>query len=64
VLAVAPDGSLLRADPNTLVGTPFSDWRLPGVLLAGLAGGGFRLAGWQWRDYRYARELSMIAGVG
>jgi hypothetical protein len=65
LLAVAPDGSLLRADPATLVGSPFSDWRVPGVLLAGLVGGGFLLAAWwQWRGYRYARELSMAAGTG
>jgi hypothetical protein len=65
LLAVAPEGSLLRADPAVLADTPFSDWRVPGVLLAGLVGGGFLLAGWwQWRDGRYARELSMAAGAG
>ncbi len=65
LLAVAPDGSLLRADPATLAGSPFSDWRVPGVLLAGLVGGGFLLAGWvQWRIPRYARELSIVAGAG
>jgi hypothetical protein len=65
LLAAAPDGSLLRADPATLAGSPFSDWRVPGVLLAGLVGGGFLAAGWwQWRGHRYARELSMIAGAG
>ena len=65
LLAAAPDGSLLRADPAVLAGTPFSNWRIPGVLLAGLVGGGFLLAGWwQWRDYRYARELSIAAGAG
>jgi hypothetical protein len=65
LLAAAPDGSLLRADPAVLAGTPFSDWRVPGVLLAGLVGGGFLLAGWwQWRGYPHARELSMAAGVG
>ena len=65
LLAAAPDGSLLRADPAVLAGTPFSDWRVPGVLLAGLVGGGFLLAGWwQWRGHRYARELSMAAGAG
>jgi hypothetical protein len=64
-LVAAPDGSLLRADPAVLAGTPFGDWRVPGVLLAGLVGGGFLLAGWrQWRGRRYARELSMIAGAG
>jgi len=65
LLAAAPDGSLLRADPGVLAGTPFDDWRVPGVLLAVLVGGGFLLAGWwQWRDYRYARELSLLAGAG
>jgi hypothetical protein len=65
LLAVAPDGSLLRADPATLAGSPFSDWQVPGVLLAALVGGGFLLAGWwQWRGHRYARELSMAAGAG
>ena len=49
----------------TLAGSPFSDWRVPGVLLAGLVGGGFLLAGWwQWRGHRHARELSMAAGAG
>ena len=60
-----PDGSLLRADSSALAGSPFSDWRVPGVLLAGLVGGGFLLAGWwQWRGRRHARELSMAAGAG
>jgi hypothetical protein len=65
LLAAVPDGSLLRADPAALDGSPFSDWRVPGLLLAGLVGGGFLLAGWQQlRDHPYARELSMAAGAG
>jgi hypothetical protein len=65
LLAASPDGSLLQADPAVLAGSLFSDWRLPGVLLAGLVGGGFLLAGWwQWRGHRHARELSMAAGAG
>jgi ABC-type enterobactin transport system permease subunit len=40
-----PVGSLLRADPNAPADTPFSDWRLPGVLLAVLVGARFRLTG-------------------
>lgn len=65
LLAAVPDGALLHADPATLAGTPFADWRVPGVLLAGLVGGGFLLAGWwQWRGGRHARELSMAAGLG
>jgi hypothetical protein len=65
LLAAAPDGSLLRTDPATLAGSPFTDWSAPGVLLAGLVGGGFLLAGWrQWRGRGHARELSMTAGAG
>lgn len=44
LLAIRPDGSLLQADPQTLAGTPFDDWRWPGVLLAILVGGSFALA--------------------
>jgi len=62
---VSPDGSLLRADPGVLAGTPFGDWRMPGALLAVLVGGGFLLTGWStWQSYRYARELSLFAGAG
>jgi hypothetical protein len=65
LLAAVPDGSLLHADPAALAGSPFSNWRMPGVLLAALVGAGFLLAAWwQWRGYRYARELSMMAGTG
>ena len=65
LLVVAPDGSLLHADPAVLAGTRFSSWRIPGVLLAVLVGGGFLAIGaWQWRLHRHAPELSMLAGVG
>jgi len=65
LLAAAPDGSLLSADVAALEGSPFADWRLPGLLLGGLVGAGFLVAGtWQWRDGWHARELSMLAGCG
>ncbi len=65
LLALAPDGSLLGADPGVLAGSPFTDWRWPGVLLAALVGGGFLVsAGWQGRHGGHARELSMAAGAG
>jgi len=65
LLAAVPDGSLLRADPQTLTGTPFGDWRVPGLLLATLVGSGFLLAAyWQWRDRWHARHLSIFAGAG
>ena len=65
LLAIRPDGSLLQADSAALAGSPFSDWRVPGVLLGTLVGGGFLLTGlWQWRRGRWARELSLLAGAG
>jgi hypothetical protein len=65
LLAIEPDGSLLQADPAALTGSPFTDWRLPGVLLSMLVGGGFLVVGWwQWRDGPRARALSMAAGAG
>ena len=64
LLAAEPDGSLLRADPAVLVASPFQNWRLPGILLTTLVGGGFLAAGWQWRGWRHARELSVVAGLG
>ena len=65
LLTARPDGSLLRADPSVLAGTPFIDWRVPGVLLATLVGDGFLLTGWwTWRNHQYGRELSLFAGIG
>lgn len=65
LLMAAPDGSLLEADPVALAGSPFVDYRWPGVLLAGLVGGGYLLTGfWQWRSGFGARALSLFAGVG
>jgi hypothetical protein len=65
LLAVAPDGSLLKADPAALVGSPFPDYRWPGILLATLVGGGYLLTGiWQARSGWGARGLSVLAGLG
>lgn len=61
----APDGSLLAADPAVLAGSPFHDWRVPGVLLGLLVGGGFAgAAGSVWSCSRTARALSVAAGLG
>jgi hypothetical protein len=65
ILAMRPDGSLLRAKLSALSGSPFRDWRVPGILLAMLVGGGFLLAAeWQRRHLPHARGLSIFAGVG
>jgi len=65
LLAVRPDGSLLMAETSALSGTPFADWRIPGVLLAGLVGGGGIVAGLSVLAQRLqARQLSVLFGVG
>jgi len=45
LLVAAPDGSLLALDAAMLGGSPFGDWRLPGILVADLLGGGLLAAG-------------------
>jgi len=65
LLMVAPDGSLLMADPATLDGTAFTDWLLPGAALTLFVGVGFAVAAAnQWRRTSTARVVSLAAGVG
>jgi hypothetical protein len=65
LLALRPDGSLLGLPTRVLVGGPFSDWRLPGVLLAGFVGVGYLAAGaWELGHHARSRELSVLAGAG
>lgn len=60
LLVVAPDGSLLQLDAAMLGGGPFSDWRLPGILLADLVGGGLLAAGmWDRTGARPASSLGV-----
>ena len=65
LLVIKPDGSLLRAKLSALAGSPFSDWRVPGILLTLLVGCGF-LSTWEWqrRGGACALELSILAGLG
>jgi hypothetical protein len=65
LLAFRPDGSLLQAQKSALTNGPFTDWRLPGLLLASLVGVGFLGSSWwQRRRAPFARELSLVAGTG
>jgi hypothetical protein len=65
LLAIRPDGSLLGLPTSVLDEGPFTDWRLPGLLLGGLVGAGYLTAGtWEQRRYQGSRELSVFAGLG
>lgn len=65
LLALRPDGSLLGLPGSVLDGAPFSDWRLPGILLAGLVGLGYLVAGaLEWGRYPHTHVLSVLAGLG
>ena len=64
LLAVRPDGAFLHAAPAVLRRTPFSTWRLPGLLLAAGCGGGYALAGLlHLRRSKMARLVSLAAGA-
>lgn len=65
LLFAAPEGSLLFSDLTALEGSPFTDWRLPGLLLAVLVGVGYLATGtWEQRGGAPARELSVVTGAG
>lgn len=65
LLVARPDGSLLGLPLRVLADTSFTDWRLPGALLAGLVGGGWLIAGAaQGFRARRRRDLSVVAGAG
>jgi hypothetical protein len=65
LLVARPAGFLLHADRAVLLGSPFTDRRAPGLLLAGLVGGGWLVAGPFPRSGGwYARRLSMLVGLG
>jgi len=65
LLTAAPDGHLLAADPAVLMGTPFADYLVPGILLALLVGGGgLVVAALTGRRARYARACAVLYATG
>ena len=67
LLAIRPNGSFLRAKLSALEGTPFTDWRVPGILLATLVGGGGLMAaawlltrGWRAREFACLYALGLL----
>ena len=64
-LAAAPDGHLLAADPAVLTNTPFSDFLVPGLLLATFVGvGGLLAAAMTWRKWRHAGAAGLGYAAG
>jgi hypothetical protein len=62
LLAAVPNGSLLHADPAALEGSPFSNWRMPGVM----AGAGllcFEAAELAWIGFQPLQAVFAIIGV-
>ena len=67
LLIAREDGSLLGADTSILARSPFDSWRVPGVLLTTLVGGGFLGAAAVLRSRAprpIASALSIGAGLG
>jgi len=65
LLAARPDGSLMGMPTRVLVDGPFTDWRLPGLLLGGLVGVGYLAAGLLERGQSPGSDqLSALAGAG
>jgi len=65
LLVAAPDGSLLQLDAALLGGGPFADWRLPGILLADLVGGGLLAVGlWNRSGARQSAPAGIAAHAG
>ena len=59
-----PDGSLVGMPRAILDGTPFADFRIPGLLLATVIGGGTLAAALQaWRGAPRAPQVARLAGV-
>jgi len=65
LLIARPDGQLIGARTSALAGSPFVSWRVPGVLLLVLVGGGYLTAAFCVASRaRFAPALSVVAGLG
>jgi hypothetical protein len=65
MLVAKPDGSLMQWDLSILAGSPFSDFLIPGLILAGLFGvGSFAVAGMGLARIRLAPFLAFAIGCG
>jgi hypothetical protein len=63
-LVAAPDGSVLQMPKSMLEGSPFSDYLVPGLILAGLFGvGSLAVAVIGLRRWRIAPFLAFAIGV-
>ena len=65
VIAFDPHGTPLGLTPEFLAGSPFDDWLLPGLALAGFVGVSFLVTGvWTLQRRPRHRELAVVAGLG
>lgn len=65
LLAAAPDGRLLAADPSLLRSTPFADYFMPGLLLGAVVGiGGLGGAALTVRAAQLARLYTALYATG
>lgn len=67
LLMVAPDGSLLQADPSVLEGTPSPTGGCPASCSRSWSAGVSwppAAGSWQWHHRPHARAVSMLSGLG
>jgi len=64
ILAYAPDGALLDLQLAWLDHSPFSDYRIPGLLLFSVIGlGSLIAAGVLWQRRRHTGRFAQVAGA-